>query len=75
MSSSRIREIKDMSNSLIRRRIKTSETVRDAIRQLALKYEMQAGSLEEIRDIIGKAGEKSGETLSLAVRKMREEAI
>lgn len=63
-----------MSNS-IKNRIKTSETVRHVIRQLALKYGIHAGSLDEVRRIAGKAEKKSGKTLSQAVRRMREEAI
>lgn len=69
MASSKIKDI----SKLIK--IETSETVRDAIRQLALEYGKQASSLEEVRNIVGRAGEKSGETLSQAVRKMREEAV
>ncbi|WP_456474259.1 hypothetical protein [Candidatus Pyrohabitans sp.] len=59
----------------IKNRDNTSETVRHAIRQLALKYGMRAGTLEEVRKIVGKAEAKSGETLSQSVKKIREEVI
>lgn len=50
-----------------------SEVVRDAIRQLAYKYNVKAVSLEEVRKITARASKKSRETLSQAVRKIREE--
>ncbi len=51
-----------------------SEVVRDAIRQLALKYEIKNVSLNEVRKITLKGNRKSGETLTKAVKMMREEA-
>ena len=51
------------------------EIVRDAVRQIAFRYAMKAGTLEEVREIIRKASKKAEESLSQAVRKIREEAI
>ncbi len=51
-----------------------SEVVRDAIRQLAFKYDIKnAPSLEEVRKITAKAFEKTGKTLAQTVRESRDE--
>lgn len=52
-----------------------SETVRDSVRLLVYRYGPNAGSLEEVREITGRASEKSGETLSQAVTKIRKESV
>jgi hypothetical protein len=52
-----------------------SGAVRDSIRQLAYRYGTNAGSLEEVREITKRASKKSGESLSQAVKKIREESI
>ena len=76
MSSDVTKEIKHMAEQLVERGIykSKSEVVRDAIRQLAYKYSLNAVSLEEVRKITGKASKKSGESISQAVKKIREEA-
>lgn len=51
------------------------ETVKDAVRQIAFRYAIKAGTLKEMREITWKASKKSEERLSQAVRNMREEAI
>ncbi len=68
--------VKDMAENLVKKGLykSQSEVVRDAIRQLAFKYGVKTTSLEEVREIIAKASKRSGETLSEAVRKIREEA-
>lgn len=52
-----------------------SEAVSDSVRQLAYQYGLNAGSLREVREITGRASEKSGESLSHAVTKIREESV
>jgi len=66
--------IRNMAQNLIKKGIykSQSEVVRDAIRQLAFKYDIDT-SREEVRKITKKAVEKSGESLSQVVKKMREE--
>ena len=51
-----------------------SEVVRDAIRQLAYRYKIDtAQSIERAREILDKAAEKSGKSLSKTVREIRDE--
>ena len=51
-----------------------SEVIRDAIRQLAIKYKSdQAPSIEKIREIVSKASKKSGKTLSQTLLEIRGE--
>jgi len=47
------RDIRDMAKSIVERGIyrHQSEVVRDAIRQLAFRYALNAGSLDEVREI------------------------
>jgi Arc/MetJ-type ribon-helix-helix transcriptional regulator len=52
-----------------------SETVTDSVRQLVYRYGANAGSLEEVRVITKRASKKSGERLSQAVIKIREESV
>ena len=75
MSSDVTNEIKNMAKRLVEAGIykSQSEVVRDAIRQLAYRYGIKAVSLEEIRKITKKATKSSGETLSQAVKKTRQE--
>lgn len=78
MAKTKISEsIMEIAKSQIERGIykSQSETVRDSVRQLAYRYGTNAGSLEEVREITKKASEKSGESLSQAVTKMREESV
>ncbi len=67
--------IKDLTQTLIKNGLykSQSEVVRDAIRQLALKYKTQEVSRKEVLKIITKASKKSGKTLSQTVREMRDE--
>ncbi len=66
--------IKDMTKKLIQKGIykSQSEVVRDAIRQLAYKYDVDV-SLKEARRIVKKATKKSKNNLSNSVVKEREE--
>lgn len=51
-----------------------SEEVREAIRLLALKYDIDnAPSIEKVRKITAKAIKKSGKTLAQSVRELRGE--
>ncbi|MBA7529192.1 hypothetical protein ES705_21384 [subsurface metagenome] len=52
-----------------------SETVRDSVRRLAYRYGTNAGSLEAVREITKRASKKSGESLSQAGTKIREESV
>ena len=69
--------IKEMTQKLVKAGMykSQSEVVRDAIRQLAYKYRIDtAPSIEEVRNILGKAAKKSGKSLSQTVREIRDEA-
>ena len=69
--------IKDMAQKLIKTGMykSQSEVVRDAIRQLAYKYRIDAApSIERAREILDKAARKSGKSLSQTVREIRDEA-
>jgi len=69
--------IKDMAQKLIKTGMykSQSEVVRDAIRQLAYRYRIDAApSIEEVRNILGRAAKKSGKSLSQTVREIRDEA-
>ncbi len=68
--------VKKMTEKLVRAGLykSQSEVVRDAIRQLAFKYDIKnAPSLEEVRRITAKAVEKTGKTLAQTVRELRDE--
>ena len=52
-----------------------SEIVRDAVRHLAFRYDINIMDIGEIRKITKKAVRKSKESLSLASQKMRKEII
>ena len=68
--------VKKMAQKLIKTGLykSQSEVVRDAIRQLAFKYDIKnAPSLEEVRKITAKAVERTGKTLSQSVRELRDE--
>ena len=68
--------IKDMAQKLIKTGMykSQSEVVRDAIRQLAYRYRIDAApSIEEVRNILGRAAKKSGKSLSQTVREIRDE--
>jgi len=74
MSSDVTKQIKEMTEKFVASGIykSQSEVVRDAIRQLAYKYGILV-SLDEVRKITAKASKKTGESLSKAVKKIREE--
>lgn len=76
MSSDVTTEIKHITEELVNRGMykSQSEVVRDAIRQLALKYGLEAGDKEKIRKIVATASKRSGKTLSQTVREIRDEA-
>ena len=76
MSADVTKEIKEIAEELVKSGMykSQSEVVRDAIRQLALKYGGKAGSIEEVRQIMSEASKKSGKTLSQTVREIRDEA-
>ncbi|MBI2144500.1 hypothetical protein HYU17_05130 [Candidatus Woesearchaeota archaeon] len=68
--------VKKMTKKLVKAGLykSQSEVVRDAIRQLAFKYDIKnAPSLEEVRKITAKAVEKTGKTLAQTVRELRDE--
>lgn len=69
-------DVRDLAKSIVEKGIYKyqSEIVRDAVRQLAFRYSLKAGSLDEVREIVNKASKKLDESLSQAVMKMREEA-
>ena len=76
MSADVTKEIKQMTEKLVEKGIykSQSEVVRDAIRQLSLKYGMADTNIEKIRKKISEASKKSGKTLSQTVREIRDEA-
>ncbi len=68
--------IKGMTQKLIQTGMykSQSEVVRDAIRQLAYKYKIDAApSIDEVRRIFSKAGKKTKKTLSQTMREIRNE--
>jgi len=68
--------VKKMTEKLVKAGLykSQSEVVRDAIRQLAYKYRIDtAGSIERAREILDRAAEKSGKSLSKTVREIRDE--
>ncbi len=68
--------VKKMTEKLVKAGLykSQSEVVRDAIRQLAFRYDIKnAPSLEEVRKITAKSIEKSGKTLAQSVRELRDE--
>lgn len=69
--------IRKLTQDLVRKGLykSQSEVVRDAIRQLAFKYGVEAASIEEVRRITKKAVKQNKETLAQATRKIREEAV
>lgn len=76
MSSDVTKEIKHMTERLVKEGMykSQSEVVRDAIRQLALRYSLKETNLEDVRSIVGKVSKKTGKTLSQTVREIRNEA-
>ncbi len=70
------KEIKQLTRDLLKSGLykSQSEVVRDAIRQLALKYSVKGSNIENVRKILTKASKKSGKTLSQTVRELRDEA-
>lgn len=76
MSADVTKEIKEIAEGLVKSGMykSQSEVVRDAIRQLALKYGGKAGTKEEVRKITSRATRKYGKTLSETVREIRDEA-
>jgi len=70
------KEIKELTQELLKSGLykSRSEVVRDAIRQLALKYSVKGGNKNKVRKIIAKASKKSGRTLSQTIREIRDEA-
>jgi len=69
--------IRKLTQDLVRKGLykSQSEVVRDAIRQLAIKYGVKVASIEEVRRITKKAIKQNKETLAQATRKIREEAV
>lgn len=77
MSADVTKEIKQMTEKLVEKGIykSQSEVVRDAIRQLSLKYDIgKAPDIEKIRKKMSEANRISGKTLSQTVREIRDEA-
>ena len=75
MSSDATKEVKHMAESLVKKGLykSQSEVVRDAIRQLALKYGLKETNIERIRKGVALASKRSGKTLSQTVREIRDE--
>ena len=75
MSSEVTKEIKHMTENMVKQGMykSQSEVVRDAIRQLAFKYELREANLMKVRATLGKASKKSGKTLSQTVREIRDD--
>jgi len=75
MSSEVTKEIKHMAETLVRKGLykSQSEVVRDAIRQLALKYGLRETERGSITKRVASASRKSGKTLSQTVREIRDE--
>ncbi len=73
MSADVTKEIKKLTEDMVKSGMykSQSEVVRDAIRQLALKYGSKAGDIKEVRKIIDKASDKSRKTLSQTIREIR----
>ena len=68
--------VKKMTEKLVKAGLykSQSEVVRDAIRQLAYKYKIDtAQPIERAREILDKAAEKSGKSLSKTAREIRDE--
>lgn len=70
------KEIKQLTKEILKSGMykSQSEIVRDAIRQLALKYGVKGSNIGNVRKIVAEAGKKSGRTLSQTVREIRDEA-
>ena len=68
-------EIRKMTQELVEKGMykSQSEVVRDAIRQLSYKYAVVKTSAKEARAIVKKAAQKTSETISSAVKHIREE--
>ncbi|MBI3412684.1 MAG: hypothetical protein HY051_01215 [Candidatus Aenigmarchaeota archaeon] len=69
------KEIKQLTKEILKSGLykSQSEVVRDAIRQLALKYEVKSGDIKNVRKIVAKTSKKSGRTLSETVKELRRE--
>ncbi len=67
-------KVRDFNEMLVKGKIHTkqSEIVSDALRQLFIKYRKEV-SMEEVREITGKASAKVGKSLSEEVAALREE--
>ena len=76
MSADVTKEIKQMTENMVKSGMykSQSEVVRDAIRQLALKYGTNSSDMSKVRKILSSAGKKSGRTLSKTIREIRDEA-
>lgn len=67
-------EIKRLTEEIVKSGLykSQSEVVRDAIRQLALKYNVKGGNKKKVS--MTSANKKSGKTLSQTIREIRDEA-
>ena len=76
MSADVTKEIKQMTEKFVEKGMykSQSEVVRDAIRQLSLKYGMKNANIEKIRKKNSEIIKRSGKTLSQTVREIRDEA-
>ena len=70
------KEIKDLTQEILKTGMykSQSEIVRDAIRQLALKYGVKGSTIKNVRRSLSTAGAKSGKTLSRTIREIRDES-
>jgi len=76
MSADVTKEVKMMAEKLVEKGLykSQSEVVRDAIRQLALKYGLKETNVEKMRKKVAAASKRSGKTLSQTVREIRDES-
>ncbi|MBI5002551.1 hypothetical protein HZC31_04140 [Candidatus Woesearchaeota archaeon] len=68
--------VKHLTQELVKKGMykSQSEVVRDAIRQLAFKYGVRTTTKREVRKIVTKASKVAKQSLSEAVRGIRDEA-
>ncbi len=69
-------QIKKLTSELVKQGMykSQSEVVRDAIRQLAMRYNASIKiSKDELRKRVSKAGKKAGTTLSKTLKEIRNE--
>jgi putative addiction module CopG family antidote len=76
MSADVTKEIKQITEDMVKSGMykSQSEVVRDAIRQLALKYSTKSADIDRARKIVSTASKKASKSLSKTIRELRDEA-